>query len=70
MIRVRCDNFKQAAALAINFSKLYSDGRIYQPLREPTVEVDMNTFVFVYDGKPKKDEVSKDTFIKKYFTQK
>ena len=70
MIKVRCENFKMAAALAVKFSKAYGDGRIKQLMREPSVTVDGNTFVFIYEGKPQPGEVSQSIFEKKYLTQK
>lgn len=67
MIRIRCADFKQAAKLASQFSKLYSDGRVGKSSKhEPAVSVDGNTFTFVYSGKPNKNETSVKVFINKY----
>lgn len=67
---IRCASYKGAVYLAMQFAKHYANNIISSPLRYPTVDVNENSFIFIYEGKKKKGEISASEFTKKYFTQK
>lgn len=67
---IRCASYKSAIYLAIQFAKHYANDVISSSMRYPKVDVNENSFIFIYGGKKKKGEISAPEFTKKYFTQK
>lgn len=63
--RVKCPNYKAAAHTALAFGKAYGATELNS--QEPKVKTGEHTFIFVYDQKKYKDEISLDSFLKKYF---
>ena len=63
---IRCNNYKLAVGIASKFAKSY--GGELKVNRIPVVTAQDNTFTFLYEGRPGKDEISQSTFVKKYLT--
>lgn len=70
---IRCGSFKGAIYLSMQFAKHYSHKAAYRKTRTPEVEIDDNSFIFIYPGirtDGMKNIISAEEFTKKYFTPK
>ena len=64
---VKCPNYKSAAHTALAFGKAYGATNLNS--QQPKVTAGEHTFIFVYDRKKYKDEISLDSFLNKYFKE-
>lgn len=65
---VRCGTYTACVLAAKDFANNYSEEPANMKGKDPTVKAGEHTFIFVHDGKKRKDEISISTFIKKYYS--
>ena len=66
---VRCRTYTACVLAAKDFANNYSEKPAILGTKDPTVKAGDHTFVFVHDGKKRKDEIPIDQFVKRYFSE-